>query len=353
MANIKQIKVGSTTYDMHDTYANIAYGTCSTAAATAAKVVTIDGNPNWELKTGSIITVKFTNTNTAASPTLNVNNTGAKPIYYDNAVYTSSSSYGGYANRHITYQYDGTNWVFISWGYDSDTVTQAAAITTAGEYPVILGYSTATTAVTNTVNKTTTLKYNPSTQVLTAPTFKGTLDGNADSASTAETLSNTLTIDKGGTNAVTAPEARENLGFTYGSAEPSGTPDGGEGSVYFRTGGDAVVEVGTDGMWTYEKRASGIAKCWGTLTITVSTWDAWGGMYEQSTGTPGVAYPTGLFAATPQIYPSASGSVGNAGIEFYGGNSATKTPTMFILRGSSTSSTATFEVYLLCIGRWK
>ena len=58
-------------------------------------------------------------------------------------------------------------------------------MTTAGEFPVILGYSTSTSAVTNTVNKTSTLKYNPSTKILTAPTFKGNLTGNADTATKA------------------------------------------------------------------------------------------------------------------------------------------------------------------------
>ena len=55
------------------------YAACSTAAATAAKVVTCD---NWVLETGARITVKFTVTNTAANPTLNVNSSGAKAIYY-------------------------------------------------------------------------------------------------------------------------------------------------------------------------------------------------------------------------------------------------------------------------------
>ena len=50
----------------------------------------------------------------------------------------------------------------------SDTkVTQSAAITTAGQYPVILGYNTETAAVTNTVNKSASLTYNPSTNELT------------------------------------------------------------------------------------------------------------------------------------------------------------------------------------------
>jgi hypothetical protein len=53
-------------------------------------------------------------------------------------------------------------------------VTQASAITTNGEYPVLLANSTATTAITGTVNKTSTLKYNPSTQTLSAPNISGT-----------------------------------------------------------------------------------------------------------------------------------------------------------------------------------
>lgn len=60
---------------------------------------------------------------------------------------------------------------------DSNTkVTQAAAITTAGNYPVLLGYSTATTAVTNTVNKASSFTYNPSTGVLTATKVEATMD---------------------------------------------------------------------------------------------------------------------------------------------------------------------------------
>ena len=172
-------------------YTNIAYGTCSTAAATAAKVITVSGNTKWALTAGSMITVLFSATNTAQNPTFNVNSTGAKNVYYTSSqITTSNLSYAGYANRPMNFMYDGTQYRFIGWGVDnnSDTkVTQSAAITTAGEYPVILGYSTATTSVTNTVNKTSTLKYNPSTQILTAPTFKGALDGNATTATSATT----------------------------------------------------------------------------------------------------------------------------------------------------------------------
>ena len=59
-------------------------------------------------------------------------------------------------------------------------VTQSAAITTNGEYPVILSKTTQNTEVTDGVNKTSTLKYNPFTQTLTAPIFRGGLTTNGN-----------------------------------------------------------------------------------------------------------------------------------------------------------------------------
>ena len=90
------------------------YGTCSTAAGTAAKTVACTG---FTLATGSEITVKFTVTNTASSPTLNVNSTGAKAIYYNGAAITA-----GYlkANKTYTFRYNGTQYDLVG---DIDTNT--------------------------------------------------------------------------------------------------------------------------------------------------------------------------------------------------------------------------------------
>ena len=55
------------------------YAVCSTPAATVEKIVSCSG---FSLSTGARITIKFAVTNTADNPTLNVNNTGAKAIYY-------------------------------------------------------------------------------------------------------------------------------------------------------------------------------------------------------------------------------------------------------------------------------
>ena len=107
---------------------NISYGTCSTAAGTAEKVVET-ADTNWRLVSGSIIAVKFTATNTAASPTLNVNGTGAKSIWYNTGLITSNNKdYAGTANRIILFMYDGTQYVFLGWSIDNNTTYTNAAL---------------------------------------------------------------------------------------------------------------------------------------------------------------------------------------------------------------------------------
>lgn len=98
----------------------VHYGTCSTAAATAAKTVACT---SFTLVTGSRIVVKFTVTNTAANPTLNVNSTGAKAIQYRGAAISA-----GYlaANRTYEFVYDGTNYQLVG-DIDTNTTNSAGA----------------------------------------------------------------------------------------------------------------------------------------------------------------------------------------------------------------------------------
>lgn len=112
-----------------DIKAQVAYGTCATAAATAAKVVTVS-DTTWALTPGTIVGVKFTNTNTASNVTINVNGTGAKNIWYNNAKQTGNSNlYAGYANRLIYYMYDGTYWCWLNAGAENDTISSAMSWT--------------------------------------------------------------------------------------------------------------------------------------------------------------------------------------------------------------------------------
>ena len=102
------------------------YGTCDTVASTAAKTVSLS---NYSLVTGSRIVVKFTVTNTAANPTLNVNNTGAKPI-----VYRGSAISAGYlaANRVYEFVYDGMNWNLMGDLDTNNTYTANTGIKLSG-----------------------------------------------------------------------------------------------------------------------------------------------------------------------------------------------------------------------------
>lgn len=97
------------------------YGSCSTAAATAAKVAACTG---FTLGTGARIAVKFTVTNTAANPTLNVNGTGAKAIYYRGAAISA-----GYlaANRTYEFVYNGAQYELVGDLDTNTTYTPASA----------------------------------------------------------------------------------------------------------------------------------------------------------------------------------------------------------------------------------
>ena len=153
---------------------NIAYGTCSTAAATVEKVITISGDYNWKLEIGSIIVVKFSATNTAKNPTFNVNGTGAKSVWYNTALITTSSStlgYAGTANRPMMFMYDGTQYVFISWAYDTNSTYSNASL---GQ-----GYGTCATAEATTAKEVTLSSYAFSTGGIVAVKFTYAVPANA------------------------------------------------------------------------------------------------------------------------------------------------------------------------------
>ena len=93
------------------------YGTCSTAAATQAKVVVCEG---FTLKEGVSIRVKFTNAQSYnGAPTLNVNSTGAKSV--KSVGTTNSLRYCWFAGEVVSFTYDGTNWIMEDGGIASTT----------------------------------------------------------------------------------------------------------------------------------------------------------------------------------------------------------------------------------------
>lgn len=69
----------------------------------------------------------------------------------------------------------------------------------------------------------------------------------------------TLPIAEGGTGATSASSARTKLGFTYGTAEPTGTPSTGNGAVYFMEDDGtplSIAEGGTGASTAANARAN-------------------------------------------------------------------------------------------------
>lgn len=115
---------------------NTFYGTCATAANTAAKIVKLaDSNPNAAtLITGMLLCVKFTYSNTVANPTLTIQTSGgtqliaAKSIMkYGTTIPGTTEATSWTAGAIVPFIYDGTNWIEAS-GWDNDTTYTALSL---------------------------------------------------------------------------------------------------------------------------------------------------------------------------------------------------------------------------------
>lgn len=134
---------------------SLYYGECSTAGGTAAKEVTVTPSIS-SLQTGTIVNVKFTNANSIANPTLNVNGTGAIAIKrYGTTAPSTSAGTSWNAGSVVSLLYDGTNWQMIGWlnttyssmsdaEYQAGTSTSSRLITPARLKSAILYHATPT-----------------------------------------------------------------------------------------------------------------------------------------------------------------------------------------------------------------
>lgn len=142
----------------------------------------------------SLVSGNFGHSNTAVTANTTGLNTNAT-LSWGAATTLNTVKYDAYGHISGTATYTLT----MPANPNTDTkVIQAAAITTDGAYPVLLGYNTATTAVTNTVNKAASFTFNPSTGALTATSFTGTVSGSKVSGAVANA-----------TNATTATNATQ------------------------------------------------------------------------------------------------------------------------------------------------
>lgn len=85
---------------------------CLTASDIATKTATITPPTSFSLYVGATVSVTFNESNTATSPTLNVNSTGAKPIYAFGAAL--SRIYYWVAKSTVQFVYNGSAWVMTA-----------------------------------------------------------------------------------------------------------------------------------------------------------------------------------------------------------------------------------------------
>lgn len=119
---------------------------------------------------------------------------------------------------------------------------------------------------------------------------------------------------------------------------------------------DFVIERGTDGIWTYEKWASGKAVCWGSKSCgTANVTNGWGDesthLYESKQGYS-ETYPSGLFKNPPICIMTPYGD-GGAMLETIGDGTASQTPQAYIVRPAPNSALTNTRIEYYAIGRWK
>lgn len=167
--------------DIDYTFDKPYFGVCETAAATQTKVVTCD---EFRLEKGALLAVQFTYANTATSPSMNVNGTGAIAICGTNGYYVNANMWT--VNQMVHFVYNGTWWIALN-----------CLPATTARYGI--------TMLSNSLNSTS------GSLAATPYAVKMAYDRNSW---TSISLTNALAIAYGGTGAKTAAAARTNLGIS-------------------------------------------------------------------------------------------------------------------------------------------
>lgn len=256
------------------------YGACSTAAATAAKVATVEG---FSLYTGVTVSILFTYGNTASSPTLNVNSTGAKNIRVNGA----GAAYW-MNNNTVTFVYDGTYWQVCSAAIYGSSAT--------------IGNPSGT----NIYISSTGIDFNKSSDMIARIRKQAGMNGFSFMSDVNGRVAMGILGASTANNGLITVDA-------YSSSADEGSPTimleadnvrfdnvAGLGVNYIK---DYVIAQGSSSSWYYRKWASGKAECWRNVNRTTGAFTWWNkDSYFKYGATiiPPYAYPF-TFYAIPTI----------------------------------------------------
>lgn len=108
------------------------FGTSSTGATVAAKATTVT---NFRLMPGAVVAVAFSTANTVSGAiTLNVNSTGAKTVYRNNAATSASNALAWNGGDVLLFAYSGSYWHYVG-GSSSGSGGGSSTYRTVGDFP--------------------------------------------------------------------------------------------------------------------------------------------------------------------------------------------------------------------------
>lgn len=151
-------------------------GVCETSAYMANKIVTLDNPIGFSLVDGATVAVYFADRNTASSPKLNVNGTGAVSVKYStqNSDYAISDPYSRWGIGIKFFTYKNGAWILDFGELAGLAYTIATRAPLAS--PALTGTPTAPTATTSTNN----------TQIATTAFVKNAISGLASTLTATE-----------------------------------------------------------------------------------------------------------------------------------------------------------------------
>ena len=114
---------------------------------------------------------------------------------------------------------------------------------------------------------------------------------------------------------------------------------------------DYVVAEGTSGNWKYRKWNSGIAECWGEVTVRASITEAIGSMYMKVTDYS--SWPNALFSAAPKIVHATPITTAPLLPIIRGGDTTKNQFRMYLLYPERYENTINWVISVEAKGRWK
>ena len=151
-----------------------------------------------------------------------------------------------------------------------------------------------------------------------------------------------------------AADSEDKTLFTYGTDTPDNTTVGKVYMQYYETEPevDYVISCGSSGIWTYQKWKSGLARCWGTITVTSpvqNTFEEKTLYYDSSMKS--VSYPF-TFVETPKEFSNVISTGGLVWLASRTSNT-TKKSGAYTLISPDSQNEANYKINLQVEGFWK